>query len=717
VVSKRETTPDTNREFQCYRLRDNGKKHLVVEESQWKQMAASRGSLNVACGRRELLCEDGGGSSGMRIGEHAAMKRLAFLLLVFAGSASLRVFSQAGVAVDQTNYNVGSDVMARFDSDSVGTASVRYAGEPTALETGISLHGDAYQLLWKIPWSAKTGRYQIDITLSNGEVKRNVASFAVHRQLAKVVAFDLDKTFYTSGDPVTAHIVVQNISNQPLDHLQVEFEAYTYPWIARAADEGPSWKTVATDSLSLAPGATREFRLENAAVVHAEHKQANIYYSAVIRDARQPDHIYDLAFALPAITAPVGGATSKAYPMLYLYSDLSKVPLSEHYRRFYPPAYTSDTISFNAKHTMFASGKALPFSFDVHSPDALPEGARTELRVLDRQGKIIHRQTLRGAASGSHQVTLEPMQAGLFVLEVRLLRRDGSVVAASRLDFAVNDLPRSILLFCAHEDDDTAQPEIIRAAVENQIPIHVVYFTSGDAGGCDRYYMHSCDPSRAMDFGEVRMAEARASLMHLGVPSEDVFFLGLPDGGMEQIWSNYPDSARPYLSVLLASEHSPYSTVAIPNLPYARDAVVKAAEDFIVRYNPDLILTGHPDERHVDHRTNNWVVVKAMQNLLAMGKLSPATQLVVDQVYGPGPQKHAPYAYEKLQFYVSGEAATLSQEASWYYQTQDGNHQQAEITTYENLRRDASPNHFGYYHWPYPHYRILDWQKHAGWNE
>jgi hypothetical protein len=76
----------------------------------------------------------------------------------------------------------------------------------------------------------------------------------------------------------------------------------------------------------------------------------------------------------------------------------------------------------------------------------------------------------------------------------------------------VNTLPKSILIFCAHEDDDTAHPDIIRAAVENDIPLHVVYFTSGDVGGCDRYYMHSCDPERAMDFEEVRMNEVPASL-------------------------------------------------------------------------------------------------------------------------------------------------------------------------------------------------------------
>ena len=39
IVSKWETAPDRNREFKYYRLTEKGRKQLVVEESQWKQMA------------------------------------------------------------------------------------------------------------------------------------------------------------------------------------------------------------------------------------------------------------------------------------------------------------------------------------------------------------------------------------------------------------------------------------------------------------------------------------------------------------------------------------------------------------------------------------------------------------------------------------------------------------------------------------------------------
>jgi PadR family transcriptional regulator PadR len=38
VTSKWETGPDSNREFKYYRLTEKGKKQLVTEESQWKQM-------------------------------------------------------------------------------------------------------------------------------------------------------------------------------------------------------------------------------------------------------------------------------------------------------------------------------------------------------------------------------------------------------------------------------------------------------------------------------------------------------------------------------------------------------------------------------------------------------------------------------------------------------------------------------------------------------
>ncbi len=633
---------------------------------------------------------------------------IAVLFLSLTCPDHLARAAAVAAVTDYTTYNAGSEVRIRIHAASNSTAAIRYAGERSPVAANIAIHGSSYVRLWTIPWDARTGRYEVDLMLAGSKQIHNATSFAVHRQLAKVMSVDLDKTFYTSGDSVNPRIVIGNVSNRRLENLQVEFEPYTYPWIAPAPDEPPMWKHIVAQGLALGPGEQKGFEVANAATVQVEKEPVIIYYSVVIRDTRDPDRIYDLAFAPAAFTTPPNIVLPKQYPFLYLYSHLSEVTRSEAYRHFYPAGFVSGVVEFNTAHTMFPMDPPPAVSFSINQPAAARwDGPTIWLRVSDTTGKQIQTQRLAGALSGNHEVTLRSVPAGVYTVEVSIRNSNGAIVARNESEFAVNPLPKSILVFCAHQDDETAHPGIIRAAVENHIPIHFVYFTGGDAGGCDRFYMHSCDAARAMDFGEVRMEEARASLAHMGVPRTDIWFLGLPDGGLGQIWEHHIAESNPYLSVLLASDHTPYREAAIPNLPYARESVIAAAKQFIVCFQPDMIITGHPDERHVDHRTNNWIVVKAMQELLRQGAIPRETKLIVDAVYGPAPMKPAPYHYEKQTLYVSGEAARIAQEATWYYQSQDGNHEQANIVDFDKLPRGE----------PFPHFRILDWQDHEGWNE
>jgi hypothetical protein len=112
------------------------------------------------------------------------------------------------------SYDAGSEVRIRLQPRADGRASIRYAGERAPIEKDIAVSGSGYVHLWNIPWEARTGRYQVDFTPSSGGPMQNAASFAVHRQLAKVVSVDLDKTFYTSGDSVSPRIVIRNVSNR-----------------------------------------------------------------------------------------------------------------------------------------------------------------------------------------------------------------------------------------------------------------------------------------------------------------------------------------------------------------------------------------------------------------------------------------------------------------------------------------------------------------------
>lgn len=629
------------------------------------------------------------------------------LLFTFAAAGGKAQKNTPAVIIDNTSYDTGSTVRLRIQPSGSGTISIRYAGDPKPVVKRFRISGAAYQPVWRIPEDARTGRYVIDFAPLGQGSEHSAAWFAAYRKFVKIVSVHLDKTFYTSGDPIDATIVVRNLSNHILRDIQIDFEPYNYPWIAPAPDEPRVWRHIVVRGLSLAPHQQRVFHARNIATADAPTVPQGDYFSVVARDTKNPDEIYDLAFALPAWARPPNTLLPKQYPFLYLYWRLSQVPRSEGYRHFYPPEFVSSAIHFDKRHTMFATQAAPAVSFTVSANAAAHTAMSLHVQLFDAAGKEVAHQEIIGAISGVHTTRFKRQRPGLYLVRVSLAASPGVVVAQNQIQLAVNDLPASILIFCAHEDDETAHPGLIRAAAENHIPIHFVYFTSGEAGGCDRFFMHSCDPGRALDFGEVRMGEARASLSHLGVPPENLYFLGLPDGGLGHIWYEHRDVDHPYLSVLLATDHAPYRDAAIPNLPYTLNAAVSATKYFIEKFHPALIVTGHPDERHVDHRTNNWIVVKAMQELLHAGHLSPDTQLIVDVSYGPVPGRHAPYHYQRLHFYVSGEAAKLGQEAAWYYQSQDGNHQQAKIIDFAHLPRQE----------PYPHYRILDWYAHEGWND
>jgi LmbE family N-acetylglucosaminyl deacetylase len=278
-------------------------------------------------------------------------------------------------------------------------------------------------------------------------------------------------------------------------------------------------------------------------------------------------------------------------------------------------------------------------------------------------------------------------------------------LARTTTEIAVNDLPASLLVICAHEDDEQAYTGLMRAAVEAKIPVHLLTLTAGDVGECERYFDKPCGPNEAREFGTVRLEETAEVLEHLGIPRDNFIDLGLPDGGSGAIWFEHKDSSNPFLSIYLACDHAPYENVYKPNLPYARDAVIEAIRQVITNLHPAMIALTGPDERHVDHRTANWFAIKACQELLKAKGLDPQTVVLADQVYGSGGFKPAPYKYESFVVHLSGEAAALSQEVTWMYQSQDGNLAEGNKKTLAELPREEK------------HLRIMDWQEHEGWNE
>jgi LmbE family N-acetylglucosaminyl deacetylase len=668
---------------------------------------------------------------------HAAM---GVAVCVLSGCLSLQCQDHLRVVTDRPSYNVDSDVSIRLlvppGAEAAGSsnlakvvATVRYAGEDRPVASRSLLVSDLvrsngssaerYVKIWRVPLRAKTGRYEIDIQETDPQSHHvlmgspKASSFAVYRKLVRIDELKLAKTFYVSGDPVSATVTIENLTSEPLSGLRVEFSNRYWPWIAGRAEAAKASVVSLAQSLDLPAHGSRQLTAEKVETAPEVDHPTTHQYGVVVWDQKRKT-LLDISFSQLVFIHPAGVGLPVPYPGQYIYPSLRSVNTTG-YRHFYPSDLDCPAVQFEHDHTMFAAGSEGEIHFSFRNSTSAPwRGVSVHARLLSPQGTELAQRTLRESthlspadSPQSAAVTFTfPAEAGLYRAVVELRGSSGAIFASNTLELGVNSLPRSILMFCAHEDDEGDYSGLTRAAIENHIPIHFVFFTSGDAGSCDRYYGHFCSPDEAARFGTVRMEEARASLGHLGVPREAISFLGLPDGGSGMIWYDHPNSIDPFLDPLLATDHAPYEGLKRPNLPYARDAVVKAVEELIGRFQPEAICTAHPRSvGHIDHIVNNYVVVKALQNLKRQGSLSSRVMLLIDRAFDPGEQPKTPYHYESRHFYISGEAAALAQEAGWFYQSQTGNRAEGNIRAFNQLPREESFR------------QILDWSEHEGWNE
>jgi LmbE family N-acetylglucosaminyl deacetylase len=681
----------------------------------------------------------------------------ASFLLASAGLCKGEVSVQG--APVSPGYNVGTAAIIRATLKGAAAAAaytvlgeVRYASS-SSVQT-IELHGptaasskiaQSYEGQWSIPGDASTGLYTLELRVEDRSTHAMVASakapgFFVFRKQIQITHVTLDKTFYAPGERIRCEVGIDNLTSKPLEGLVVEFSNENYPWISTFSgaanasgrmEVNPSLGLVVLRpsleipahghaTLPMEPAGAAQFLQGSQVAVMgaggpARHEavaspEVDRYTVAVWDEGRR--NLLDMQFSPQVIVRDPGRVLPKPYSRNYTHPYNDEIDFSK-YREFYPPGYISPSISIDRSHTLFRPGDTVKLSFTATNTSAEQE-PRLTASVTDSSGHTTSESNLdvpnwepgstirltrdvwtvpADAAPGTYKVTLD-------------VASKHAVSARAAVEVAVNKLPPSLMVFCPHEDDEHPWAGMIRAMIEDGLPVHVVFFTGGDVGECERYFDgHPCDPSRAREFGTVRMEESTEALEHLGVKRDQISFLGLPDGGSGEIWFHHIAPANPFLSIYLAVDHAPYEGMFEPDLPYARDSVIDAVERLITNFHPALIATPHPDERHVDHRTANWFALKACQELVKSGRLDPATTVLADRAYGSGGYTPAPYHYEPYTVYLSGEVAALKQAMGWVYQSQDGNLDEGSKQTFSELPREEL------------HYRIVDWPQHEGWNE
>lgn len=183
---------------------------------------------------------------------------------------------------------------------------------------------------------------------------------------------------------------------------------------------------------------------------------------------------------------------------------------------------------------------------------------------------------------------------------------------------------RKILVLAPHSDDETLGPGGFIAEAERRgNKVRVVLATNGDGFRYaveDQYRRFRLTPAQYVQFGYVRQKESLAALALLGVPADQVIFLGYPDRGLVRLWLDNWSDAKPYTSPYTKVAHSPYRNSFTPAAAYSGESLLADLEKVLADFQPDVIVVPHPNDAHPDHWALNAFTTYALADLRQKGR-------------------------------------------------------------------------------------------------
>ncbi len=191
---------------------------------------------------------------------------------------------------------------------------------------------------------------------------------------------------------------------------------------------------------------------------------------------------------------------------------------------------------------------------------------------------------------------------------------------------SVSEMKR-IMVFAPHPDDETlACGGLIAEARRKGIPVTVVVVTNGESfsyAAHIHYKKVNLPPSYYIKFGEKRQEETLSAMELLGVPKEDVLFLGYPDSDLYQLWEKYWDYNELYTHFLLHTSFSPFTRIYHKNAPYCGMALIDDLKEILLKYKPTDIFIPSAEDAHPTHWAVNCFVNIALLELKEKKGFSP----------------------------------------------------------------------------------------------
>lgn len=227
-----------------------------------------------------------------------------------------------------------------------------------------------------------------------------------------------------------------------------------------------------------------------------------------------------------------------------------------------------------------------------------------------------------------------------------LLVNNGSRAASGILitDFPLISLEgvERLLVISPHPDDETlAAGGLVQAALESGAQVKVVVLTNGDGQTFAPLALErriQASPKDYVALGERRQIETLKALDKLGLPEEEVYFLGYADRSLQSLWTGNWKVDCPVKASYTHSVSSPYALNYTPGALYCGSVLLADLQAILADYQPDFIVLPHPSDDHPDHRaaSNFTRMAILLQSYLDPEYRPRAWGYIIH--YGPFPQ-------------------------------------------------------------------------------
>jgi LmbE family N-acetylglucosaminyl deacetylase len=174
--------------------------------------------------------------------------------------------------------------------------------------------------------------------------------------------------------------------------------------------------------------------------------------------------------------------------------------------------------------------------------------------------------------------------------------------------------PLDVLVIAPHPDDEVIGcAGVMLQALEQHKRVGVVVITSGDGYPAlaavvakkDRNQLSADDFIRA---GALRQQHSVRAMARLGVPKDEMIFLGYPDSGLEKIYTM--DGSAPFRQMFTQKSETYgvtvgdyHSLIHGKSAPYLKSSVISDLAEIIKTRQPKEIYVTHEADTHGDHST------------------------------------------------------------------------------------------------------------------